>query len=240
MIKGLASACILACCSIGGAAQAALHDRGGGLIYDDVLNITWLRDANYSITQWNQSYGSQGGDVNGIMNWSDAKSWVASLTYFDPVRNVVWDDWRLPTTLQPDPTCEAQSNGVSYSYGCSGSELGHLFYVDLGGVAGQPITNVHNENFGLFTNWQKYWGSGESNFYWTSTEAPSNAGNNVWGFTMVYGYVAAVNVLEEQHVWAVRDGDVAAVPEPETYVMMLAGLLFIGLAKRHHNKTITR
>jgi hypothetical protein len=23
-------------------AQAALHDRGGGLIYDDVLKITWL------------------------------------------------------------------------------------------------------------------------------------------------------------------------------------------------------
>lgn len=33
-----------------GAAQAALHDRGGDLIYDDVLNITWLRDANLAAT----------------------------------------------------------------------------------------------------------------------------------------------------------------------------------------------
>ena len=27
-----------------------LFDRGGGLIYDDVLNITWLQDANYALT----------------------------------------------------------------------------------------------------------------------------------------------------------------------------------------------
>ena len=26
---------------------AELHDRGGGLIYDDVLDVTWLQDANY-------------------------------------------------------------------------------------------------------------------------------------------------------------------------------------------------
>jgi len=28
--------------SLGGLAQATLIDRGNGLIYDDVLNITWL------------------------------------------------------------------------------------------------------------------------------------------------------------------------------------------------------
>ena len=29
---------------------AALYDRGEGLIYDDVLDITWLQDANYAMT----------------------------------------------------------------------------------------------------------------------------------------------------------------------------------------------
>lgn len=33
-----------------GAAGAGLIDRGGGLIYDDVLDITWLQDANYALT----------------------------------------------------------------------------------------------------------------------------------------------------------------------------------------------
>ncbi|PPD33372.1 MAG: hypothetical protein CTY19_07580 [Methylomonas sp.] len=28
--------------------EAALFDRGGGLIYDSDLNVTWLADANYS------------------------------------------------------------------------------------------------------------------------------------------------------------------------------------------------
>lgn len=27
-------------------ANAALVDRGGGLIYDTILNVTWLQDAN--------------------------------------------------------------------------------------------------------------------------------------------------------------------------------------------------
>ena len=31
-------------------ANAALIDRGNGLIYDSYLNITWLQDANYSVT----------------------------------------------------------------------------------------------------------------------------------------------------------------------------------------------
>ena len=31
-------------------ANAALYDRGNGLIYDDVLDITWLQDANHAKT----------------------------------------------------------------------------------------------------------------------------------------------------------------------------------------------
>ncbi|EGK72256.1 hypothetical protein METUNv1_01372 [Methyloversatilis universalis FAM5] len=34
-----------------GVAQAPLHDRGGGLVYDDVLDVTWLADANYARTK---------------------------------------------------------------------------------------------------------------------------------------------------------------------------------------------
>ncbi len=35
---------------LSGMAQAALFDRGGGMIYDDVLDISWLQDANYTQT----------------------------------------------------------------------------------------------------------------------------------------------------------------------------------------------
>lgn len=33
-----------------GNAQATLIDRGSGLIYDDVQNLTWLQDASYFAT----------------------------------------------------------------------------------------------------------------------------------------------------------------------------------------------
>ena len=45
--------------------QAALFDHGNGLIYDDVLDITWLQDANYEQTSSN--------DADGRMNWVDIR-----------------------------------------------------------------------------------------------------------------------------------------------------------------------
>lgn len=65
-------------------AHATLIDRGGGLIYDDVTNLTWLQDANYT---------------GGKPNFFAALNLVANLTYYDSVRNRTWDDWRLPYTV---------------------------------------------------------------------------------------------------------------------------------------------
>jgi len=49
-------------------AQAVLIDRGGGLIYDDVLDLTWLQDANYAQTS--------GHDADGRMTWNNAVAWA--------------------------------------------------------------------------------------------------------------------------------------------------------------------
>lgn len=104
---------LLAGLSLSGAAQAALIDRGGGLIYDTDLNITWLADANYAKTS--------GYDADGLMTWQEAMDWAANLSYYDSVRGVSYDDWRLPTTLQPDSSCGLQYDpGAPYglqSYG---------------------------------------------------------------------------------------------------------------------------
>ncbi|MBI4826286.1 MAG: DUF1566 domain-containing protein [Nitrospirae bacterium] len=55
--------------------EAALRDRGNGLIYDDALNITWLQDANYS---------------GRTLTWDEANTWAAGLIFQS------FDDWRLP------------------------------------------------------------------------------------------------------------------------------------------------
>lgn len=56
--------------------SAALYDRGNGLIYDDVLNITWAQDVEYT---------------PGTTNWEDAVIWAGNLNYGG------FDDWRLPS-----------------------------------------------------------------------------------------------------------------------------------------------
>lgn len=59
---------------LAGAPNATLIDRGNGMIYDDVLDITWLQDAG------------RGGN----RNWSNAVSWANQLIFG------AFDDWRLP------------------------------------------------------------------------------------------------------------------------------------------------
>lgn len=62
-----ALACVLATLTLSApAAQAQLFDRGGGLIYDSVQNITWLADANYAKTS--------GYDDDGRMTWGEANA----------------------------------------------------------------------------------------------------------------------------------------------------------------------
>lgn len=56
--------CVVFVFGLLGVANATLYDRGGGLIYDDVLNITWLQDANYA---------------DGKMTWADADAWADGL-----------------------------------------------------------------------------------------------------------------------------------------------------------------
>ena len=69
-----------------GAANATLIDRGSGFIYDDVLNITWLQDADLC-----SSFGNCiNDDGSGRMAWDDAIAWVTALIYEG------FDDFRRP------------------------------------------------------------------------------------------------------------------------------------------------
>lgn len=65
--------------------NAALIDRGTGMIYDTALGITWLQDANYAQTS--------GYDVDGKMTWYEANAWAEQLVYGG------YFDWRLPTAF---------------------------------------------------------------------------------------------------------------------------------------------
>lgn len=114
---------------VSGTAQATLVDRGGGLLYDTVLNVTWLQDASYAKTS--------GYDADGKMSWYAANVWATNLVYHDSVRNVDYSDWRLPSTQPVGAAWDyrAKNDGTTdYGYNISSpnSEMGYMYYVNMG------------------------------------------------------------------------------------------------------------
>ncbi|MFZ2973930.1 MAG: PEP-CTERM sorting domain-containing protein [Ferribacterium limneticum] len=232
-----------------GAAQAALNDRGGGLLYDDVLNVTWLQDANYAKTS--------GYDADGLMNWSQANTWAANLSYYDSVRKVTYDDWHLAANAPVNGTWDhskpvTTATGTwNYGYSATGttdygynikssnSELAFMYYVNLGLKGYYSPTGAYQSGYGvpgttygdqadvgLVKNLVKY-------AYWSGTAYAAYPSNVAWYFDTSNGVQGSNGQSEQLAAWAVRPGDVAAVPEPETYAMLLAGMgLLAGVVKR--------
>lgn len=187
----------------GSPVHAALMDRGGGMIYDTDLNITWLKDANYAKTS--------GYDSDGQMNWRAANAWASNLVYGG------YSDWRLPTS----DTCGG--------YNCTGSELGHLFYAELGGTAGLSILSSGDPDLSLFQNIQP-------SLYWSGTAHATFPASIAWLFDTSNGSQFLIAQDGESHAWAVRPGDVTAVPEPAS--ALLVGLGLAGLAALRRRRSL--
>ena len=192
------------------AANADLIDRGNGMVYDELLDITWLQDANYAMTS--------GFDTDGLMTWDLANTWAASLTVGDV------SGWRLPTMTTPGSPRPNQ-NGQDITGPTNENELGWLWYQLAGGAdifAGtdtSPFINLPFQDGDFLYTDEWYWSSEES-------------GDSAWRMSMICACWDSQNQLTEWHAWAVHDGDVArGVPEPGTLSLLGIGLAALGFLR---------
>lgn len=189
--------------------------------YDTALDITWLADANQAFTS--------GFDEIGAMNWSQARAWAANLNVHGTT------GWRLPTLVDTGtPGCNMGVNGTDcgYNVDTSASEMAHMYYVTLGNkgyyntsgaFAGNSLTNT-----GPFSNVV-------GGVYWSGVEYALDV-DNAWEFFILVGNQGYNIKGAAYYAWAVHSGDVAAVPEPQTLALAMAGIAALGFVARRNKK----
>ena len=220
-------------CSIN-TANATLWERTNNLVYDDVLDITWLKSANIAQSS---GYGANY-DVLGRMTWEESMGWI---DYLNDRSYLGYNDWRLPH-INP-------ANGISYNNSLSydgstdrgynnmtqQSELAYMYYVNLNNIAyydnyGHPSQSGWDvKNAGPFTDLD----FSINSVYWSET-VYNLRDDAAWSFGFYRGYQSGNSNTDMCYAWAVRDGDVTApVPEPSTILLMGIGLLgLIGIKTR--------
>ena len=137
-------------------------------------------------------------------NLSETKmDWWTAVSWADNLNYAGYSDWVLPTI----------------------SQLSAQFRTNLGGAVGSSITVSHNISYDLFTN------VSPENYWSGSVYAPDP--NLAWIYAPSNGYQGGGYNLNLFYAWAVRPGDVAAVPVPGAFWLFGSGLVgLMGLKRR--------
>lgn len=240
-LAGVANTAALTCALISSTAGAALIERGDWLIYDDVLNITWLKDARLAATETFGVGGIGNDDAGnpGAMSWHTAFEWIAAM---NGANYLGFSQWRMPT-LQPvngqffqytvsyDGSTDRGFNNYSTS-----NELTHLYYVSLGngGLCSSdnpigadadyciksPYGTWGLQNTGPFENFI-------TGRYWSDVHHTDPNEERAFDLDANFGQVGTGGTAGYKFVWAVLDGDVGAqaVPIPAAGWLLGSGLV---------------
>jgi len=213
--------------------EAYLVDRGNGLVYDTVLNVTWLTDANYARTS--------GYHPTGLMTWEEANAWAGSLTYGGLT------DWRLPTlgpvngaAFQYDFAFDG-STDWGYNITSPKSELAYMYHVNLRnrgfytedgdeqpGWNETPRASVRDGETNALITFLNV--DGEA--FWTDLAyAPDNL-DFAWAFGFDLGVQSDLFKSGEYLAWAVHPGDVQVVPVPAAAWLLGSAVITLGGLRR--------
>ena len=196
--------------------RAELIDRGNGLIYDTVLDITWLQDANYALTS-----GYDCCDVDGAchpyeppdfcdedfdpseMTWYQAVKWADQLSYQG------LDDWRLASIWVSAgiPTGVMTYGGGASCFkdseeACRDNELSYMFVHNLGGVPFDDLRGdqISVDGVNLYNIQYAHWSNTSYINYFSA-----------YAFFFGGGGYLIDGKTSTWAAWAVRDGDVGDV-----------------------------
>ncbi|MBC7941318.1 MAG: DUF1566 domain-containing protein [Chitinophagaceae bacterium] len=182
-------------------------------LYDSALGVTWLRNANAS----------------GERDWASALQWASDLVTGSGASQV--SDWRLPTLTATDASvCNFAfvATNCGYNVDTGTSELAYLFHVELGNLSrfdaagDERLFGAGLTNTGSFNNLQ-------AAGYWLANPLDADV---AWRFDTFDGVQDVTFKTLPFYALAVRTGDVLAVPEPQTILLVSAALACMGLITR--------
>ncbi len=158
----------------------------GQTVYDPGSQVTWLANANLAAEQ---TFGVAGINADGSMEHTTALLWVDAMNKADHGHGYLGvAQWDLPETGPSDPSCSMQG-ATSFGFDCTASPMGHLYYRQLGLLAGEPVVSYPDVKVGPFHDIQPY-------LYWACTgetaqsacQAKGPASGFEWSFSFGNGF----------------------------------------------------
>jgi len=233
----------------GGAAQATLSDLADGTVFDDVLKVMWLQNANLAASE---TFGVAG--AGSYMDWLTAKEWIAAM---NAANYLGYRDWRLPDVSPVDEVAfdytDVKDGSTDYGFNISAdysaypsstaSEMAFMFYQNLRNIGryevdGTPRTGDPGfdglVNTGPFDNLL-------SAIYWAGVPCTSPQ-SGAFFFFFQNGSQGCADMGGHVSVWPVRDAPdftpaPPVVPLPPALWLLGAGFLgYLGLGRRGRNE----